>query len=164
MLIQAVVLQSLKYPITYDIVWNIILRIVLDTSVVVAALRTRSGAGNAVLRLLAGGRLLALATPPLFLEYEDVLKRPEQRLAHGLTPDEIDEFLAELAALIEPVEVHFDWRPQVRDPNDEMVLEAAISGRADALITYNVRDFAAAGERLGIPVLSPVQLLKKVKS
>jgi putative PIN family toxin of toxin-antitoxin system len=138
-------------------------RVVLDTSVVVAALRTRSGAGNAVLRLLAGGRLLLLATPPLFLEYEDVLHRPEQLLAHGLAPATIDEFLAELAALIEPVEVHFQWRPQLRDPNDEMVLEAAINGKADALITYNVADFVSAGDRFKIPVLSPAGLLKKVK-
>src|SRR5271165_6836836 len=142
---------------------QMIRRIVLDTSVVVAALRTRLGAGNAVLRLVAERRLVPLATPPLFLEYEDVLKRPEQRLAHGLAPDQIDDFLAELAALIEPVEVHFQWRPQTRDPSDEMVLEAAINGRADALVTYNVRDFALAGERFGIPVLDPVQLLKKVK-
>ena len=138
-------------------------RIVLDTSVLVAALRTRWGAGNAVLRLVAEKRLVLVATPPLFLEYEDVLKRPEQRLVHGLAPQEIDEFLAELAALIEPAEVHFQWRPQSRDPNDEMVLEAAINGRADALVTYNVRDFAAAGERFGVPVLSPSELLKKVK-
>ena len=138
-------------------------RIVLDTSVVVAGLRTRTGAGNAVLRLVAERRLVLLATPPLFLEYEDVLKRPEQRLAHGLAPEEIDELLAELAALIEPVEVHFQWRPQVHDPNDEMVLEAAINGEADALVTYNVRDFVLAGERFGISVLSPAELLKKVR-
>jgi putative PIN family toxin of toxin-antitoxin system len=137
-------------------------RIVIDTSVVVAGLRTRLGAGNAVLRLVANRRLVLLATPPLFLEYEDVLKRPEHRLVHGLTPDEIDELLADLAALIEPVEVHFRWRPQSRDPNDEMVLEAAINGRADALVTYNVADFAVAGERFGIPVLSPRELLRKV--
>ena len=56
-------------------------------------------------------------------------------LTHGLAPDAIDESLAELAALVEPVEVHFVWRPQVRDPNDEMVLEAAMNGQADALIT-----------------------------
>jgi putative PIN family toxin of toxin-antitoxin system len=138
-------------------------RIVLDTSVVVAGLRTRLGAGNAVLRLVAQRRVLPLATPPLFLEYEDVLKRPEHRLVHGLTPEAIDEFLAELAALIEPVEVHFQWRPQARDPNDEMVLEAAINGRADALVTYNVADFAAAAERFRISVLRPADLLKKVK-
>ncbi len=137
--------------------------IVLDTSVVVAGLRTRSGAGNAVLRLVAERRLVLLATPPLFLEYEDVLKRPEHRLAHGLSIEAVDEFLAELAALIEPVEVHFQWRPQSSDPNDEMVLEAAINGQADALVTYNVMDFAAAGERFKIPVLRPPELLRKVK-
>jgi putative PIN family toxin of toxin-antitoxin system len=137
---------------------------VLDTSVVVAALRTRLGAGNAVLRLVAQRRVTALATPPLFLEYEDVLKRPEHQLAHGLTPDVVDEFLAELAALLEPVEVHFQWRPQSRDPNDEMVLEAAINGQADALVTYNIKDFAEAGERFRISVLRPGDLLKKVKA
>jgi putative PIN family toxin of toxin-antitoxin system len=138
-------------------------RVVLDTSVIAAALRTRAGAGNAVLRLVALTKLRLLATPPLFLEYEDVLKRPEHRLAHGLNLEAIEEFLAELAALIEPVDVHFLWRPQVRDPNDEMVLEAAINGRADALITYNIADFAGAGERFNVEILRPGELLKKVR-
>jgi putative PIN family toxin of toxin-antitoxin system len=138
-------------------------RVVLDTSIVVAALRTKSGAGNAVLELVAKGRLAPLATPPLFLEYEDVLKRPEHRLGHGLTLDAIDEFLHELAALIEPVEVHFLWRPQLHDPMDEMVFEAAVNGRADALITYNVADFKLAGEVFAIPILQPAELLRRVK-
>jgi predicted nucleic acid-binding protein len=97
------------------------------------------------------------------LEYEEVLKRPEQQLAHGLSPDLVDEFLAELAALIEPVESHFQWRPQVQDPNDEMVFEAAINGHADALVTYNVADFRLAGERFSIPIMRPADLLRKVK-
>lgn len=138
-------------------------RIVIDTSVVVSGLRTRSGAGNAVLRLAASRRVVLLATPPLFLEYEDVLKRPEHRLVHGLGSNAIDEFLAELAAVVEPVEVHFQWRPQTRDPKDEMVLEAAINGRADAIITYNIEDFAEAGERFEIRVMRPSEFLKKVK-
>jgi putative PIN family toxin of toxin-antitoxin system len=146
-----------------DILWDVLLRIVLDTSIVVAGLRTRLGAGNAVLRLAAERRIRLLATPPLFLEYEDVLKRPEHRLAHGLTIEQIDEFLAELAAIIEPVDVHFQWRPQTRDPNDEMVLEAAINGQADAIVTYNVVDFAEAGEHFEISVMRPGALLKKVK-
>jgi putative PIN family toxin of toxin-antitoxin system len=140
-----------------------LIRIVLDTSVLVAGLRTRLGAGNAVLRLAAEKRIRLLATPPLFLEYEDVLKRPEHRLVHGLTVEEIDEFLSELAAIIEPVDVHFQWRPQTRDPNDEMVLEAAINGQADAIVTYNVADFAEAGDHFEISVLRPGELLKKVK-
>ncbi len=137
-------------------------RIVVDTSVIVAGLRTRLGAGNAVLRLVAEQRVVPLATAPLFLEYEDVLKRPEDQLAHGLGPSEVDEFLAELAALVEPVEVHFLWRPQGRDPNDEMVLEAAINGRADALVTYNVKDFEVMAKRFKIPVMQPAELLRKV--
>jgi putative PIN family toxin of toxin-antitoxin system len=138
-------------------------RVVLDTSIIVAALRTRHGAANAVLRLVAKRRLVALATPPLFLEYEDVLKRPEQQLIHGLAADAVDRLLAELAALLEPVEIHFRWRPQARDPSDEMVLEAAINGSADALVTYNVADFRSAGERFGIPVVRPGDILGKVK-
>lgn len=139
------------------------MRIVLDTSVVVAGLRTRLGAGNAVLQMVAARKVRLLATPPLFLEYEDALKRPEHRLVHGLTLQAVDEFLAELAALIEPVEVHFRWRPQSRDPNDEMVLEAAINGRANAIVTYNISDFAEARERFDILVLQPGDLLKKVR-
>lgn len=138
-------------------------RVVLDTSIIVAALGTRHGAANAVLRLVAKRRLVALATPPLFLEYEDVLKRPEQQLVHRLAADAVDRFLAELAALLEPVEIHFRWRPQARDPSDEMVLEAAINGSADALVTYNVADFRSAGERFGIPIVRPGDILGKVK-
>ena len=138
-------------------------RLVLDTSVVVAALRSRSGGSNVVLGLVAARQLIALATPPLFLEYEDVLKRPEQRLVHGLSEEQIDEFLAEFAALIEPVETHFRWRPQVHDPGDEMVLEAAINGNADALITFNVADFAEAGKLFRIPILKPADVLRRVR-
>src|ERR1700694_4512691 len=98
------------------------LRVVLDTSVVIAPVRTQLGAGNAVLRLVARLRIIPLAAPTLFFEYEEVLKRPEQKLAHHLTEIEIDGFLAEFAAFIEPVEVHFRLRPQLKDSNDEMVL------------------------------------------
>ena len=140
------------------------LRIVLDTSVVVAGLRSRLGAANALLRLVASGRLRILATPPLFLEYEEVLKRPEHRLAHGLSLAEIDALIAELAALIEPVEIHFQWRPQGCDPSDEMVLEAAVNGHADALVTYNVAHFAVAIERFKMAIVRPAELLRRMKS
>ena len=139
-------------------------RVVLDTSVVVAGLRSRLGAANAVLRLIDRKRLVPLATPPLFLEYEEVLLRAEQRLAHGLSPTEVAQFLAELAALIEPVDLHFRWRPQSSDSNDEMVLEAAMNGRADALITYNVEDFLEPCRRFGLPVLTPAEVLQRVRT
>lgn len=136
---------------------------VLDTGIIVAALRSAGGGSNAVLREAATGRLVPLATPALFLEYEAVLKRPEQRLAHGLGQDEIDQFLAALASACEPVEVSFQWRPQLPDANDEMVLEAAVNGRADALITHNVRDFAKGAEKFGVRILRPAELLKELR-
>lgn len=138
-------------------------RIVLDTSVLVAALRSRTGAGNAILRMVAERQVLLLATTPLFLEYEEVLMRAEHRLAHQLSLDELSNFLKDLAALIEPVELHFRWRPQVHDSNDEMVLEAAINGDADALVTYSTKDFSAAAERFGLPILTPAEFLKRTK-
>jgi predicted nucleic acid-binding protein len=103
----------------YDILWDVlIVNIVLDSSVLVAGLRTRLGVGNAVVRLVAERREELLAAPPLFLEYEAVLERTEHQLVHALALAAVDEFLAELTALIIPVEVHFQWRLQSRNPND----------------------------------------------
>lgn len=139
-------------------------RVVLDTDVVVTALRSVNGGSNAVLREVAFGRLITLVTPALFFEYEAVLKRPEQRLVHGIDLEGIDKFLAALASASEAVEVSFQWRPQLADANDEMVFETAINGRADALITHNVRDFARAAPKFGLRVLRPVELLKELRS
>ncbi len=129
---------------------------------IAAALRSRLGASNALLRLTLTGTLQLLASPPLFLEYEDVLLRAEQRLVHGLSVEQVNQFLAELAAWIEPVEIHFQWRPQVTDPGDEMVLEAAINGRADVLVTHNIRHFAPAALRFRLEVLTPQQTLRRL--
>ncbi|TWB14044.1 putative PIN family toxin of toxin-antitoxin system [Nitrospirillum amazonense] len=134
-------------------------RAALDTNILTAGLRSRRGASFVILTLLAQGRFRALVTTALFLEYEAVLKRPEQREAHGLNIDEIDGLLQELAALLEPVDVHFTWRPQLADPADELVLEAAVNGQADALVTHNIRDFGPAA-RFGVPVLRPAEFLQ----
>jgi putative PIN family toxin of toxin-antitoxin system len=139
------------------------LRVVLDTSVVVAGLRSRLGGANAMLRLVAQKRIIALATPPLFLEYEEVLRRPEHRLAHGLEPDQIDLLLQELSALIEPVDLHFRLRPQLSDPNDENGDRGSDQWKSPCLVAYNVADFFHAGQRFRIPALTPKQLLRKGK-
>ncbi|MDB5710702.1 MAG: hypothetical protein JWL96_2772 [Sphingomonas bacterium] len=140
------------------------MRVVLDTDVIVTALRSLDGGSNAVLREVAHERLTPLITPALFLEYEAVLKRPEQRLAHGLGLKDIDRFLAAFASTCTAVEVSFQWRPQLTDANDEMVLEAAINGQADALVTHNIRDFARGAERFGLRVMQPGMLLKELRS
>jgi putative PIN family toxin of toxin-antitoxin system len=135
------------------------MRIVMDTSVLVAGLRSRSGASAALLKEIAANRVELLASPALFLEYEAVLKREE----HSLPLQYVDGFLAELALCIIPVEIRFMWRPQLNDADDEMALEAAINGRADAIVTHNKRDFVPATERFGIEVLSPAELLERIR-
>ncbi len=134
----------------------------LDSSVVVSAFRSRSGASNMLLGLVGDGRLVPLATPALFIEYEGVLKRPGQREASGLSLAEVDAALAALATLVEPIEVRFTWRPQLADPGDEMVLDAAVNGQADALVTHNVAHFALAAPRFGLTLLRPGELLERI--
>jgi putative PIN family toxin of toxin-antitoxin system len=138
-------------------------RLVLDTSVIVSAFRSSRGASFVILNLVANRRLVPLVSTALFLEYEDVLQRPEQRDAHGLDPNAVSKALKEVAALCEPVEPHFSWRPQLSDPADEMVLEVALNGRAECIVTHNVRDFHQAVPKFGIPVLTPGALLERIK-
>ena len=96
----------------------------------------------------------------LFLEYEAVLKRPDQVAVSGLRVSEIDAILNELAGIIEPVTTHYQWRPQLRDPSDEMVLEAAANAQVQAIVTYNLRDFGPA-KHFGIAVLNPEQTFQQ---
>jgi putative PIN family toxin of toxin-antitoxin system len=139
-------------------------RAVLDTSVILAALRSRRGASNRLLELVALERLRPLASTALFLEYEDVLQRPENRLATGMSEADVEGFLAAFASAAEGVEVNFRWRPQLKDLKDELVLEAAVNGRADALVTHNVRDFQPAARLFKLRVMLPRELLKELDS
>jgi putative PIN family toxin of toxin-antitoxin system len=134
-------------------------RIIVDTNVLVAATRNRNGPSYALVQQVRTRNLLMCCSPALFLEYEDVLRRPEQRAASGLRVKDVDAILNELAALLEPVSTHYQWRPQLRDPADEMVLEAAANAQVDALVTYNLRDFLPA-KRFGIAVLTPEQTFR----
>ena len=125
------------------------MRAVVDTNVILSAFLNCNGASNRLQTRAASGAFRMLGTPPLFLEYEEVLKRPEHGLEHRMTLAQIGSVLADLAEIIEPLDVQFLWRPQLRDPDDEMVLEAAINGGADAIVTFNTADFGAAA-RFGI--------------
>jgi putative PIN family toxin of toxin-antitoxin system len=139
-------------------------RVVLDTDSVVAAMRSPAGASAAVVRAARWTNVTLLVSVPLAIEYEAVCRRPEHRLASGLSVSEVDVFLNALIGMAEPVETHFLWRPQLRDPNDEMVLEAAVNGRADALVTFNVRDYGTAAAQFGVEVLLPREAMARIKA
>jgi putative PIN family toxin of toxin-antitoxin system len=129
--------------------------IVLDTNVLVAALRSRTGTSRVLLSQVLRSEVQAAVSVALFLEYEDVLQRPEHRQAFGLAAIDVDEFLAGLARVLVPVDISFLWRPQLKDPCDEMVLEAAVNGQCSHIVTWNVRDFAQAVHRFNLQCVTP---------
>jgi putative PIN family toxin of toxin-antitoxin system len=135
-------------------------RLVIDTNVVLAALRSAKGASSALMLHVAEARVKPLLTVALVLELESVLCRPEQLAATGLTRELVQGFVDELCALAEPVQIHFAWRPMLHDAADEMVLEAAVNGQADALVTFNLKDFLPAASGLGVEVTAPVTALR----
>jgi putative PIN family toxin of toxin-antitoxin system len=137
-------------------------RVVLDTDVVVAAMRSPGGVAAELLRRVHAGRLEMLASVTLFTEYEAVLTRPEQLRALGLSAAAVNGALDELAERVVRVRCWFQWRPQLRDPADEMVLEAGVNGRADALITFNLRDFGDAPARFGLMLAAPGPYLRSL--
>lgn len=144
----------------YDIVCNMKHRLILDTNVLVTALCNQGGASHLLIRLALADKITMLASPPLWLEYEAVLKRPEIRLRHGISLDNLDIVLDTLAAHVEPVHLNYLWRPQLRDPSDEMVLETALIGCADVLVSFNTKDFADAARRFNLKLVTPSECIR----
>ena len=140
------------------------MRLVLDTNVVVAGMRSPTGASAALLMAARGGKITLLANVALALEYEATCRRADHGVAAGLKPAQVTVFIDAVIAMAEPVETHFLWRPQLRDPSDELVLEAAVNGRAAAIVTFNEKDFGAVPMQFGVAVLSPVEALRRIKT
>lgn len=140
------------------------MRIVLDTDVIVAAIRSPSGASAAILREIDDGRATLLLSVALALEYEAICRLPEHRSVSGLSENEVDAFVNTLIGLAEPVEKYFLWRPMLRDAGDEMVLEVAVSGRADLLVTFNQRDYGSAPALFGVDVILPREALRRIRA
>lgn len=130
----------------------------LDTAALVSAIRSETGAAAEIVRLAALGKLTLLLDFKLLCEYREVALRPQHIAASDKTAEDVEAIIALLEAIATPVLVVVKHRPLCRDTNDDMVMDVAINGHADALVTNNVRDFPAA-ERFGIPVLSPRNFL-----
>jgi putative PIN family toxin of toxin-antitoxin system len=138
--------------------------VVLDTDVIIAVMRSPSGASAALLMAARRGEIRMLANVALALEYEATCRRAEHGVAAGLSPAQVSIFIDAVIALAEPVETHFLWRPQLRDPGDELVLEAAVNGHANAIVTFNQKDFGEIPMKFSVDVLAPVDALRRIKS
>jgi putative PIN family toxin of toxin-antitoxin system len=139
-------------------------RLILDTAVMVAAIRSDAGASRRLLLAALERRLTLLVSVPLMIEYQAVMTRPEHLKASGLSAADIEVLLDAVAAVAEPVRLAFLWRPIVRDPDDDMVLEAAVNGKADALVTFHLRDFAGVANKFSIAVLSPGEAVVRLET
>ena len=135
----------------------------LDTDVLVAAFRSERGASRELLIGALDERFVLLASTALWLEYEAVLTRPVHLTAMGLSAAEARDVIAALTVVAEPVPIHFLWRPVLADAEDEHVLDLAMNGRADMLVTFNQDDFVEASRTFQIEVVTPAAAVRRLR-
>lgn len=135
-------------------------RVVLDTNVLVAGLRSRDGASFQLLKALAEEKpaFQPCLSVPLVLEYESALRRLE-----GILAEDVEKLVDYLCDIGDRREIYFLWRPFLRDPADEMVLEVGVEAGADAIVTHNVRDFQGVEDRFGIRIITPGSFLLELR-
>ncbi len=138
-------------------------RVVLDTDVAVAGVASAAGASRRLLLAALDGEVRLLLSTPLLLEYEAVLTRPGVLAMAGVSAEEVLAVLDELAGLCVPVAFDYRWRPQARDPDDDLVLETAVNGGAEVIATFNVADMQAGARRFGIAVERPGAVVRRIR-
>ena len=139
-------------------------RAVLDTDVLVAALRSDRGASRVLLTAALERRYLVLASVPLMLQYESVLTRDEHLAAAGVSSADVETLLDAIALVAEPIRISYLWRPVLSDPGDDLVLETAMNGHANAVITFNRRHFEPAAAPFGLEILAPADAVRRLEN
>lgn len=140
-----------------------VLRLVLDTDVMVAGIASAGGASRRLLLAALDGEVRLLLSTPLMLEYESVLTRPSVLEMAGVSAEEVLAVLDSLAGVCVPVAFDFRIRPGARDPDDDLVLETAVNGGADAIATFNLADLRDGAARFGIPAERPGEVLRRMR-
>jgi putative PIN family toxin of toxin-antitoxin system len=136
------------------------LRTVIDTNVLVSGLKSRHGASFRILSLVGTGVFDHCVSVGLLFEYEATLKRPG--LLRGFTVRQLDDFLDYFVGSAQRLEIFYLWRPVLRDPGDDLVLEVAVTGSCSSIVTFNKRDFEQS-EKFGIAVLAPQEFLAQLE-
>ena len=139
------------------------MKIILDTNVLVMASRSRNGATHSLVSKLPSSKFEIAVTIPLYMEYRDVLSRPEI-LELGYTLKDIEGFTQYLLSIAHKQSIYFLWRPWLKDPKDDMVLEAAFASQCEYIVTYNTKDFNGKGieENFGIKPVTAREFLKEI--
>ena len=138
------------------------MRIVLDTSVLVSAARSRQGASFALVRSLPHAQVQIALSVALYTEWQAVLTRPEH-IPPGLCAEDVLNYLRYLASIAHLQDVHYLWRPFLHDPDDDMVLECAVASGCRYLVTHNLRDFARITQ-LGVEPIAPAAMLALLRN
>ena len=147
----------MHYGIACDTI--VVVRVVLDTSVLVAALRSNRGASFELLHQLRRGKFEIAVSVPLVVEYEASLLR---HVAAPIVVSDVEAVVDYLCSVAIQQEIFFLWRPLLTDPKDDMVVEVAVAARCAAIVTHNVRDFALLS-RFDLVVLTPAEFLARLR-
>jgi putative PIN family toxin of toxin-antitoxin system len=134
--------------------------IVLDTNVIIAALRSKKGASSKLLSLVGTQKFEIHDSVALILEYEDVIQR--QRTELGLSQDDVSDFIDALCLMAHHHKIYFLWRPTLSDVGDELVLELAVTARCEYIVTHNISDFKNL-DKFGIQAITPREFLQVIR-
>jgi len=135
-------------------------RVVIDTNVVLSSLKSKKGASYALMALLPSDKFEMALSVPLYNEYQDVLTRP-QNMTGASSRTDILAFVRYLASIAYRKNIFFLWRPWLKDPKDDMVLELAVAANCDYIVTYNLNDFKNIAS-FGIKVIEPADFLRSL--
>ena len=136
------------------------LKIILDTNILFTALRSDLGASFKLISIIPSDLFSLSVSVPLVVEYEDILKRSNQ-LKHIMKQD-VNEFIDFIVSVAEQKKIHYLWRPFLKDPCDDMLVELAVASNADAIVTYNKKDFKNVEESFGIKIIDAKELLQLI--
>ena len=134
-------------------------KIVIDTNVIVSALKSRNGYSFGLLSLIDDARFKIYISVPLILEYEDAVKRNKSKIK--LSQEDVDVILDYICLIGEKRKIFYLWRPFLKDQKDDMVLELAVESESDYIISFNKRDFIGI-EKFNLQVLTPKEFLTLV--
>jgi len=136
-------------------------KVVIDTSVIISALIGKRGANREVIRQCLTGKYLPLISNPLFQEYEDVSSRKRVKAICPLSVMEVRDLLNAFYSVCSWVPIYYLWRPNLKDEDDNFLIELALAGNSQTIVTNNVKDLEAAELRFeDLRILTPQQILR----